>query len=236
MGKKTKTKTATCYLCGKEKVTTQDHVPQKSLSPNSPRRSFFFAPACEGCNEKYSIDESRFRDFVVSGGAHWGNRSADEAFETMKRGFKRNQLGLYLTGKANKDLMRIITNMRKVNIVTPGGIYLGKAAQLVVPKDLDYVRVLTKIARGLHFVNTKTVVPSNYVMNALFLKALDPVKNIFDLCNIKGTCGDFFSFKGGVPKDDPLSSVWFMFFYGRIAAIAWLLKPKVAKSLVSSED
>ncbi len=55
-----------CYLCGKEGIVTDDHVPPSCLAPQADDSIFYKLPAHKSCNNAFSVHESRFRDFVVA--------------------------------------------------------------------------------------------------------------------------------------------------------------------------
>src|SRR5260370_29628330 len=77
-----------CYLCGKEGIVTDDHVPPHCLAPLADDTIFYKLPAHETCNNALSVHESRFRDFVVAA-SNDGIGEADDAFKNMQRNFRR---------------------------------------------------------------------------------------------------------------------------------------------------
>src|SRR6266446_5794791 len=48
-----------CYLCGKEGIVTDDHVPPQCLAPQADNSIFYKLPAHERCNNALSVHESR---------------------------------------------------------------------------------------------------------------------------------------------------------------------------------
>src|SRR5713226_7641875 len=77
-----------CYLCGRESILTDDHVPPDCLAPKANDSIFYKLPAHETCNNALSVQESRFRDFVVAASKD-GIPEAHDAFEKMQRNFSR---------------------------------------------------------------------------------------------------------------------------------------------------
>jgi hypothetical protein len=47
----------TCYLCGKEGIMTDDHVPPRCLAPRANNSKFYKLPACETCNKALTVQE-----------------------------------------------------------------------------------------------------------------------------------------------------------------------------------
>lgn len=178
-----------CYLCGYEGIMTDDHVPPSCLAPNAEDVIFYKLPAHESCNKAFSVQESRFRDYVVAYATD-GVQEAEAAFENMLRNFGRGieERG----GLPNKDFYRLYNNVVLKEGYTSGGIYIGPVIAIRPPEDLDYKSVLIKIARGLHYYHTHEIIPANYDMNADFVvsneeKHIGYIRQL----NIAGQMGDF---------------------------------------------
>lgn len=217
-----------CYLCGTIGKMTQEHLPSQCLSPETPKSGFFFVPACSNCNNKYSHEESKFRDYLVTASAGKGNKSADKAYQAMRRNFMRNPIGR--VGRPHKDLIRIVKNISKKDFFSPDGkIYLGTGRIISSPDDLDIESVLIKIVRGLHFLHTKEIIPSSYIMHAKIIKHIEHPE-LFEDAKIKGKVGDFFHFRGGWAKEDNKSGLWYMLFYQTIGAMAWFIDSTMLKN------
>ncbi len=177
-----------CYLCGKGGKLTDDHVPPRCLSPKSPNTSFFHLPAHKECNERLSHEESILRDFLATVGAKKNCQSADDAFLKMKKNFSRNIIGR--AGQPHKDLVRIVKNISKKDLITPQGIYLKTVKVVYPPKDVNILSVIIKIARGLHFQCYREVIPEDYEMTAEYIKKIvDP--DIYKNLKYSGNTGGF---------------------------------------------
>ena len=136
-----------CYLCGKEGIVTDDHVPPQCLAPQADNSIFYKLPAHERCNKALSVHESRFRDFVVAA-SNDGVPEAEDAFENMQTNFRRygNE---ERSGFLNRDFFRLFENIELREGYSPGGgIYLGPVIGIRPSEDLDYKSVLIKIARS----------------------------------------------------------------------------------------
>jgi hypothetical protein len=146
--------TEKCYLCGKELTntnSTKDHLFPECLFPkplpsNLPKR----LPAHENCNNELSKDEELFRVFVASGMAYEsqaGFRIWTERIRTDLKG-RRPRL---------KPLIQSLTKVAQV--VSESGEPLGHTLVLETnPEPIN--RVLRKIAKGLYYLDTGQILPS----------------------------------------------------------------------------
>lgn len=210
-----------CYLCGKVSNTvTKDHIPPKSLAPNSSNLLFQYAPACKECNRKFSHEESKFRDFLAVLRAGNGIAAADDAFESLKRNVKRN--AIKRAGMPHRDFLRILDGIEQREIYTPGGIYLGTTKVISPASDIDIQALLIKIARGLHYVHFQTIIPDQYNMEGYTLKRIP--ESVVEL-PIAGNAGDFFHYRGGQIDEDPQIGIWFMAFYQAVFGMVYFDSP-----------
>ncbi len=200
-------------------------------------------PACLKCNQQFSSDESKFRDFLAIAGSNPATAEADGALAAFKRNIERNDLGR--AGKPHKDLQRILDNIRETEFYTPNRIYRGTTTSIGLPSDIDIRGIVLKIARGLHMFYTKEFIPSSYKMAANLygdnspLPAFDP--DIFDLLQIGGKVGNFFHYVGGWAPENPKAGLWYMLFYGSVIGIALWNNPnwrnaQLSLSVVPNEE
>jgi hypothetical protein len=213
-----------CYLCGKEGIITDDHVPPHCLAPKTNNSIFYHLPACEPCNKALEVHESRFRDYVAAYSKD-GIPEAEDAFEKMQTNFERGKKER--GGLLNRDFFRLYENIEQREGYTPSGIYRGSVVGIKPPEDLDYKSVLIKIARGLHYYHNQETVPSNYDMKAKFVVSDEEFHaRYIQQLNILGSMGDFFAYKGTWARDEPKSGVWYMCFYRSIIGMVVFRKPK----------
>lgn len=218
-----------CYLCGKEGIMTDDHVPPRCLAPETDNSVFYKLPAHDPCNKALSVHEGRFRDYVTAY-ANDGVPEAEDAFAKMQRNFARgkDERG----GALNCDYYRLYNNVvfdinRIGEAQTPGGILISSFVGIKPPTDLDYKAVLIKIARGLHYYHNQEIIPDNYIMRADFVVSdFERHARTIQQLNIAGQMGDFFAYKGTWAKDEPKSGIWYMIFYRSLIGMAGFGKPK----------
>ena len=232
---KPKRKWGECYLCGQTGHMSMDHVPPKNLSPSSPDSDFILVTAHKSCNEQYSHEESKFRDFVVTAATGRNNPSLIAARQKMLNNFNRNYIGR--AGRVHKDQLRLLRNMYyEQQYAVSGSIYLGKTLKIKPSHDTDFERLFIKIARGLHYYHGKESIPETYIMQGLLLREGEAFyQDIFDSTNIIGRCGDFFHYRGGHTPDSK-TAIWYMLFYSKVQAVAWFLNREEFEKMQSESS
>lgn len=212
-----------CYYCGKwSNSHTNEHVVAKCLAGDVPNIEFIRVPACLRCNNQFSIDESRFRDFLSVIGSGYGIEEADGALAAFGRSVGRRP-------GPNKDYQRI-RNAITIRGIDLGPLHFGPPPIIHLPDDLDENKVLIKIARGLHFHHTGKIVPPHYVKDAVLIpERCMPVELRQMQYSITGDIGDFFHYNGWWSTEGSDSAVWVMHFYQRAIGIAWFHNTKVTE-------
>lgn len=222
-----KKKLSQCYLCGKideRKKFTLEHVPPKFLSPKSPDSEFAKVTSCQDCNNKYAHEESKFRDFLATASAGKGNQSADEAYSAARRNFQRNPIARLFIGPS-KDLKRVVGGIKKEDLYSPSGkVYLGTASMIRVSNDVAWKDVVLKIAKGLHYLKSDSVIPEDYKTEVKFIKEVE-FPDLYKDCTVRGHAGDFFHFAGGWTKEDSKFGLWYLVFYKTVGFMVWFLNP-----------
>lgn len=144
---------AQCYLCGNGLINTnctKDHIFPKGLFPRPRPTNLPTALVCNQCN-RLSKDEELFRAFVASGMAYESSAGFTIWTERIRRDLKGNRPGL-------KPLLQSLTKVAPV--VSESGKLLGHTLVLEVdPEPIN--RVLRKIAKGLYFLETGRILPSD---------------------------------------------------------------------------
>lgn len=140
-----------CYLCGVRQANTKDHLFPKGLFPrpipnNLPPR----LPACRLCNEGLSNDEESFRVFVAAGMAYETQAGFRIWTERIVPDLQGSRPGL-------KPFLRSITKM--VPFVSKTGAQLNLARMEMDRRPI--LNVLTKIAKGLYFLDTGEILPDD---------------------------------------------------------------------------
>jgi len=140
-----------CYLCGVEPANTRDHVFPANLFPKPLPTNLHTLPACRKCNESLSKDEELFRIVVASREAYedeTGNRTWTERVRPDLQG-------------GRSGLKKFVQSLTKVApVLSKTDVFLGMAFVLEVDRE-PVNNVLTKIAKGLHFLDTGQILPQD---------------------------------------------------------------------------
>lgn len=141
-----------CYLCGLRSAETKDHLFPKALFPrplpsNLPRG----LPACKQCNNELSKDEEKFRFFLASGMAYESEAGRRIWDERIRSALKGRRLG-------SKPLVQSMVKVAKVQ--SESGTLLGGWPISELDRETSK-RVLSKITKGLYYLDTKQPLPSD---------------------------------------------------------------------------
>lgn len=160
-------------------------------------------PSCAECNALLQRDESRLRQDLMTllGPPDTGDPHA-EIYERFERGLEN--------WPADDDaiLSRLLPHHDKVEFLIP---------------EARTNRVLTMIARGLHYRCVREIVSKEADADAKLLppdQALDVLKE--PTCS--GRLGKTFSFKA-VVESDGYSGIWWMLFWERVTALVTVVSP-----------
>jgi hypothetical protein len=223
--KKKKLDIGECVHCGEVGPVTMDHVPPKNLF-NHPRPSdLVTVPACKGCNERASKDDEVFRNLLVTRADVGDHPAANRVLSVVMESLARPQAA---------GLRRAFTSsLMRVDLFSPGGIYLGTRAGYRV--DLKRInRVARRTVTGLFFKRTGRRLPDQYRASVSCLSGVDSVtpKNLPHLQEVLRLLGTepatdigngIFSYRFRLSEDDPFGSVWLLVFFGRVIFVGGTL-------------
>jgi len=140
---------------------------------------------------------------------------------------KRNEIGR--AGAPSKDLLRLVENSALAEIRNPQGIFISYTRFCWPSNDIDIRLVIGKIARGLHYHYTKTVVPETWKIT-VELGQLSPEYIL--QAPIRNSLGNFFAYEGGY---DESGSLWYMSIYRQAYALARIDDPEQSIQLLESQ-
>lgn len=151
-----------CVFCGKRPATTSDHMPPKCIFPK-PRPKLITVPSCLTCNHSASKKEQEFLVYLSL-------RIGIDSPET-KQLWDRKALESI---KQNRKLHRqILSSMRPVEIVTPGGLILGTGtAGLWKGESHDFVA--ERMIRGLYYYHYGEILGDKVKCKLQWLNELSP--------------------------------------------------------------
>ncbi len=212
-----------CVYCGSVQNLTVDHIPPKLLFPKPRPKNLITVPACEACNKSFSKDDENFRLRLFLSDQMDGHPDAKGQRDASLRSLTRPEA---------KGLKRsLLSNVRRIQLATPSGIYVGSTLGFDV--DLDRIhRVVERIVRGLFFHETNQRLKEGYEVCAYSNDSLRHL-NQDDLERLRQTIllplaqtqpkeigKDLFSYRFQQVEEDPHFSAWALSFYNRVPFFA----------------
>ena len=198
-----------CYICGKDKSDSRDHVPLRNIFLKEHRDKgidLITVPAHTLCNQGYQKDDEHFRLFL-SVPSYWESADARKLWDSKisKRFHRSESLGFrkYIT-----------KNMFPVDLSTPSGIYLGKT--MGVKFDADRVTAeVERIARGIYYKETNHILPLDWQVEVSLMSSevremrykIDNANNWNSYAN-----GAFKYVWNRIKEDTRLGVFWLVFF------------------------
>jgi hypothetical protein len=222
---KLKHRIRTCVFCGLQKSCDRHHVPAKSLFSRPLPNDLKTVDACQECHASLKKDEDWFR-FAIA--ARWdaGKHSvAQEVVDAAVRG---------LADEKRRGLRkRVVSSIEEVDVVTPAGLYLGRAARFK-PDIKRLHRVVSFTVRGLLYLFNGSRVASDYTIQVAHLEPLfdgddDSVKAAVGLAeevmkSEKHTIGGtVFNYWCVISEENHIESAWVLQYY---ACVRWLVVVK----------
>ncbi len=217
-----KHKPEACTYCGEENNLTKDHIPPKCLF-QSPKPQLITVPACQQCNLQASKDDEYFKAMLAMRYDTYDHPDVQGILPSVIRSYTREEASFHREALFN--------SMSKTNILTPSGLYLGKAATYDV--DLDRLgRVVERTVRGLYLTETGKVLPIDSEVKAfaedglrnisigshqtLIKTIIEPLYSTPPKTIGEGT----FQYWAAFAPDVEFSSAWILTFYERVSFIA----------------
>ena len=196
-----------CAICGVRAATTKDHIPPKSLYPK-PRdndSNLNTVPACSHCNGGSSSDDEIFKLLIgIDTGEH--QKDPQKVIDSLAGTVGKNAR---IANQIFSTKQRVLANIR------------GPILQQAVTVTFDfkpYERVITRIVRGLHWMETGQVMNSEAGIkvlpgNQLTQSAASDWMSLMLLLPLKRLNKDSFSYRYQIGDDG--IHVWGMQFFSR---------------------
>lgn len=137
-----------CYLCGEPGADTRDHVPPRGMFPKEPKGNLITVPAHKACNEAFSQDDERFRNFIVAAGS-----LSPAGFRAWRHqvlpSFRKNRKG-FIELRDSLVLLRAPVPAGEPDTILPGiqldGALVGRQIKRIV-RGLFYQRFRAPLPR-----------------------------------------------------------------------------------------
>lgn len=214
MNKPIRSETGECVYCGNIGPTTADHIPPKGLFASPRPSNLITVPSCHKCNQGMSMDDEYFRLTLAPREEVYHHPDARGVLPAIWRSLKR--------GESKGLLVKFVRSLRRFDILSPGGIYLGSK----IRGEAERIRlksVVVRITKGLFYHEGKSRLPDAYDVIVLFEDVIQEsseedkimignVVNPAMLASAKEV-GNVLTYKHHFFDDDPNASVWVLQFY-----------------------
>lgn len=236
MGKKKYFKNGQCVYCGRILPITKDHVPPRSLFASTRRYNLIKVPSCKEChgeNKQVSQDDEYFRLMLTLRHDVADHPDAKEILPTVMRSLEKpDKIGFRNS---------LLKNLQKRDLMSRGGLYLGKAATLNVDLNRIY-RVLERVIKGLFYHEKGYRLPDNYMVNIYSDSEMETLtedaRNKLKVDIIQPlasktphTVGnDVFSYRVAFTDVDPNTSAWVLIFYQNVFFLCVTLPMNISPS------
>lgn len=191
-----------CYLCGQEGADTKENIPPRCFFPQGERDKIIKVPAHFKCNQEWGDAIEYFRNQLV-GISAMTNPTAHSILTTKgTRSLRRNQ----------PLLRKIIGDLRrKIDICTPGGIYLRTQPGIKIDSGL-LKKFVIHMVRGLYYYHKGSVLPEGTNITWKIQPSGVAPEWISRLPIIE-VHQDVFKYRYKIIDDHPEWSTWVLGFY-----------------------
>jgi hypothetical protein len=205
-------KSGICVYCGQsDNHITVDHIPPKNLFPDPKPSNLITVPCCLQCNQKVAKDDEYFRTVITMREDIAKHPEAVRVLPTVQKGLQRPQ--------ARGFRKAFLAALRKAEIQTTGGLYLGNTTVLAV-NSMRLERVASRIIQGLFYHEKAKHLPEQYEAVAyapsrwVFRRNEEVNNQLVELATctrsqpLKSIGDGVFSYKFCVCDEDDNSIVW----------------------------
>ena len=216
-----------CAYCGGP-ATSHDHIPPVKLFPQPRTSDLITVPACAACNNVASQDDEYFV---------WAITMSQKCDGPQTQRLLAQRMEPPLTARRRRAIDALVRSSQRVDLKSPGGIFLGRA----VAYDVSFDRlnaVVTRCLRGLYFRHFGARVPDGFVAqgfvepppNSLQMPAAQALMN-----NPSRSVGEGI-FEYWLMKAEPDApegvALCLMRFFGNLVAVGFVLPEEDAKPKV----
>ena len=139
-----------CIYCNSTLELTKDHVPPKSFFPDPKPSNLITVDCFKKCNNSFDKEDEYMLTIISMRHDVAEHKSGQKLQDKLHRRFRKLNKIPFLKSIANK------TNLE--NVITPSGIYLGKAAAYL-PEGDRIIRFMKRITAGIYNHETRRKLP-----------------------------------------------------------------------------
>lgn len=213
-----------CIYCGTNKDMTVEHIPPKALFPEPRPSNMLTVPCCKKCNESFSLDDEYFRTVLVNcASVHPYDQNVQAVNKKLLRSMKRQEAAAMSNS--------ILRSIQIVDVISPGGIYLGRNPAMQVNGN-RVGRVTDKITQGLFYIIQGYSMPDEYEVTSAFKDTTLSIPN--ELIDEYGkfwekpiTIGNnIFNYTYAKCYDDPNIMIIIYWFYNKLWLVGFITPKK----------
>lgn len=203
-----------CAICATRDAVNLDHVPPRRVFARPWPSDLITVPACDECNGGSSPNDEEFK----VGLSLLAGIETPDTLALWKEGAMR-------TLAHNRRLHReILSRFVKVEVRTEAGIYLGTEQAVLVPKKAIHA-VLVRTIRGLyyHHFGERLGAQARCDVQRYEGKGADnpELERIVMNLPFNSIANGALRYRYGRAGDAPLSSLWFMLFFGTVPVFGY---------------
>lgn len=203
-----------CVYCNQNEATERDHVPPQGFFTKPLPSDLIVVPICTKCNQEFAnnLDE-KSRGYLIMRMAYHSASATIVWKEMVLRGLRKNR--------------RMATQIRgsrvRVNIRSPGGLFLGNSDAVRFPNSL-FDAFIQRLVRGLYWHCFGTSLDEKCRTQSYWFKGWefqDPeIKAWVDSGPLQSHAGGQFKFKVFDGRPDDLRLFWAFELHGQLFGAA----------------
>lgn len=209
--KKTKRKKKICVYCGQFKEVSNDHVIPKCLFIKPYPPNLVTVKACDDCNNAKSKNDDYLRDFLIADFVANQSPTANQLFHEKMLSSQRQGSSVIAREAVSKA--------RLEPFYTKGGVYLGDFPSFSVDGE-RIKQIFETLVRGLYYDSQKKIFPNGYIFEMFRFfpwDFKDIEKGLSKLHLRQKILGDVFGCAFTKAQEDEFTTLWYFWFYQRIA-------------------
>lgn len=208
-------KKGTCYICGKNKATTKDHIPPKCIFPESLKSDNLrkiTVWACDECNNKMSRIDETMRDYLALCNF---TKHREEIWEKASK-------KLIKSPRIRQNMIEQMIDVAQTHI--PSKYIKDNATKAIkLPKEFD--DFIKRIFKGFHTNFTDVIIDMSFSIQ-IWDYPNEALEENFKLVNCHYIIKDILILLGAVSTDKKMS-IWWLQLYNNPMYVCVIAPKKV---------
>lgn len=212
-------KNGICYICGKNKAITKDHIPPKCIFPESLKQfnvRKITVWACKSCNNTMSKIDEQVRDYL-SVCIFTGFR--EEMWQKAKK-------KLINVPKVREEMIKNMIEVTKTKIPQKY-IKNGATHAIILPKNFD--EFIKRLFKGFHSHFTDVIITNDFYIN-IWQYPKESIDGYLKYVNCHYIIKDVLVLFGAISPDKKMS-IWWLQIYNNPLYICVIAPKEILKGL-----